>query len=306
MIDFGEGSLEKWNIDNKCGSDLLLRPPVCPLTHQRDCNDKSSREPSKKRWRPWKGPSQTVQLILGLKLKPNDTEASHIFFFKDTRAGKFHQREQLGRIRRMLSAAQGHNFRGAWWGWICSSGAEQLAIVGSFLSCVPKRVTCQTTNKSPQCGSWQLWLIGGARASNRVGGGLLCATKLLNIWITAFVLKYPDLITWNGLFRSDPFSDHSTDRANMAECAATLHQLFGCLDDQKMMSSSPSRQPRRSCCLTGRLTSSYCMYYSSSANQLHNNCWCAVRIRPARSQTNADTRADTATQRGGPLVLMCR
>lgn len=82
MIDFGEGSLEKWNVDHKCGSDLLLRPPVCPLMHQRDCDDKSSREPSKKRWWPWKGPSQTVQLILGLKLKPSDTEASHIFFLR--------------------------------------------------------------------------------------------------------------------------------------------------------------------------------------------------------------------------------
>lgn len=185
MIDFGEGSLEKWNVDDKCGSDLLLRPPVCPLTHQRDCDDESSREPSKKRWRPWKGPSADSAAHFGVwSESPMTLKRLTSFFFVDTRAGKFHQREQLGRIRRMLSVAQGHNFRGAWWGWICSSGAEQLAIVGSFLSCVPKCVTCQTTNKSPQRGSWQLWLIGGAGASNRVGGGLLCAAKLLNIWIT--------------------------------------------------------------------------------------------------------------------------
>lgn len=53
----------------------------------------------------------------------------------------------------MLSAAEGHNYREAGRGWICSSGAEQLAIVGSLRSSVPNCMTCQTTNKSHSAAS---------------------------------------------------------------------------------------------------------------------------------------------------------
>lgn len=48
----------------------------------------------------------------------------------------------------MLSVAEGHNYLEAGRGWICSSGGEQLAIVGSLLSPVPNCVTSQTTDKS--------------------------------------------------------------------------------------------------------------------------------------------------------------
>lgn len=207
MIDFEDNSLEKLNVQmcrRQIQSDLLLRPPVWLLwlhvTQQCDCNDKRSQKLLKKRWMPWKGPLHTAQLILGLKLKLRwHWSISHLFL-RTPGLENFTAESSWGGIKRMLSAAEGRNYREVGWGWICSSGAEQLAIVDALLSSVPNWHVKQPTNPTVRLltALVRRWSLREQLCGWRVALHHKTVESLLNnISMTAFIRTgtYPDVFT---------------------------------------------------------------------------------------------------------------
>lgn len=144
--------------EDKASSERLLGPPSQATVALSGTRTRLK----KKRWRAWNGPSHPEQLILALILKLSGSEASRIIFFKDTKAGKFHHREQLERIKRMCYQQQRDIIiQRGWMGvdllkWCRAAGHRGLPpLLG------PKLCDMSNNQQIPPGSFWECWFVSG-------------------------------------------------------------------------------------------------------------------------------------------------
>lgn len=199
----------------------------------------------KKRWRAWNGPSHPEQLISGLILKLSGSEGSRIFFFF-TRAGKFHHREQLGRIKRMCYQQQRDIIIQRGWTGVdllkCCRAAGHRGLPPLL---GPKLCDMSNNQQIPPGSFWECWFVSG-------------------VWTSVWV---------------EGRSDWTQQRQQSKYSAPIFHQLLGVWTIRwgavHLLDSSTQWL------LFDRLTHIIDLMYYSSPNQLRNN-----RRRAQKMQTD--------------------
>lgn len=146
--------------EDKSSSEQLLGPPSQATAALSGTRTRLK----KKRWRAWNGALAPRAAHFGSDIKAEWLwRFSHLFFFfKDTRARKFHHRKQLGRIKSMCYQQQRDVIiQRGWTGvdllkWCRAAGHHGLPPLLS-----PKLCDMSNNQQIPPGSFWECWFVSG-------------------------------------------------------------------------------------------------------------------------------------------------